>query len=123
MKLIIRPAFNRTGYHVWLLQETGNGYRVAKPLNIELSDERTDEAFLLPEPTLFLTLQELNQLKASVESEMIAGGFKVGGERLDGILEATRKHLDDMRRLVFKPADSISVDQEVLWRSGINANT
>jgi hypothetical protein len=97
MKLIIRHAFDRAGFHIWLLHETPNGYRVAKPITIELGEENMNGAFLLPEPTMFLGHYEFKALKKSVEDELINSGLKKEG----GYLDATIKHLEDMRALVF----------------------
>jgi hypothetical protein len=101
VRFILREAWNRRGYNIWLTQETGSGYRVAKPVIIEFGDAQ-DGAFMLPDPTLFLRPEEFTTLRQSLNDELIANGMMKDPVRLVGELEATKKHLEDMRSLTFK---------------------
>lgn len=101
MKLIIQPAWNRAGYNLWVLQEDGSKYRVAKPSCLEFGDTKEDDSFQLPEPTIFIRHREWQELQASFKSEAIANGLYKDPIRLQGELEATKRHLEDLQKLVF----------------------
>lgn len=101
MRLVIRQAWSRNGFDIWLLKERGpNGYWVAKPTAFEFVEK--DETFMLPEPTFSINRHEYESLTKSITDEMISNGFAKSSALLDGELKATKVHLDDMRKLVFK---------------------
>lgn len=105
MKVVIRQAWNRAGLDIWFLRETGNGYRLAKPTELEFGDETTG-ASMLPEPTFQITRMDWETLTKSISEEMIHNGWNKSSLILEGELVATKRHLSDMRALVFetKPA-------------------
>lgn len=100
LRLIVRHAINRHGYNVWLLRDDGHAMRFAQPVEFTFGDPK-DDSFLMPEPTLFLPLQDFNMIADSVRNEMIANGLQPSAALLEGELKATKYHLNDMRRLVF----------------------
>lgn len=102
MRLIMQRAWNRAGYNIWIVQEDGDQYRLVKPVTLEMSEPQS-YGFELPEPTLFLREREWADLKRSFHDEAISNGLYKDPIRLQGELEATRKHLGDMQRLVFEP--------------------
>lgn len=103
MRLIIRKAWNRLGYHVWIAEDMQHGTSIAKPVTLEFGEPFKSEAFELPEPTLYLNYRNWDSLKKSACDEMIAEGIIKDPARIQGELEATKKHLEDMKRLVFEP--------------------
>lgn len=98
MEIIIRQAWHRDGYHIWLM----NDRRIAKPLNIEFGEQQEHSAFQLPDPTLFVTRMEFQKLRQSIASEALANGFSELVNPFKDQMAAMKYHLEDMRTLVFK---------------------
>jgi hypothetical protein len=87
-----------------VLYEERNGKRfVCQPVELvfkELDDEETGCT-----PTLKLNSLFAMKLKEGFLESLSDLGFKSKNEdKLEGTLEATKKHLEDMRRLVLKEA-------------------
>ncbi len=84
-----------------LFAEEKNGKRyIAKPVQLEFTEYDIDTS---TEPTIrishFLAPDFLKALAEALDKEQIKteNDFKI-----QGLLEATKRHLEDMRRLVFK---------------------
>jgi hypothetical protein len=94
----IQRSYQRDGYDLWLVDYDvmGNGH-VAKPITIEFGEAR-GEAFILPEPTLFL---KADQLKALAEGIVESGALPEDMIRNQRELSAVKGHLEDMRTLTF----------------------
>jgi hypothetical protein len=91
----------------WIIKIVDVGYKLEKDIYIfrkcfdgkaeMLSGEKYDVGMLGIKPTLSLTNEQLQKF-----ADSIAGiGIKPQEGYLDGKLQATEKHLEDMRKLVF----------------------
>lgn len=97
----ISQSFSRAGYDIWLFhRDVSNQVRVAKPILLEFGEPKSD-AFLLPDPTLYLTQSGFDSLVNGIRKEMIGNGWLPKAEMLEGELKATKSHLDDMRKVAF----------------------
>src|SRR4051812_14322346 len=100
MKIIIRQAWNRRGYNVWLYREDGSTVYLAKPFEITFEETGHDGATLLPDPSLELTEREFNEFKTSLVTELQSNGLlDPGAAETARELKAVRYHLEDMRSL------------------------
>jgi hypothetical protein len=97
----IQKSFSRQGYDIWVFRRVNGKTAVAKPLTIELGEPQSD-VFLLPEPTLYLRNDDYESLAASLKKELVGNGWLPHAEMLEGELKATKLHLGDMQKLVFK---------------------
>jgi len=91
--------FNRK-YDIWIFDyQRGN----SKVLNFKTGEWKPHaEGYLLPDPTLTLDLEHMNALAdAMVEADVLPKAFNRNVQELGAI----DKHLQDMRRLVFKKPD------------------
>ncbi len=100
-RVIIRQAWDRDGYNIWLMRESELGKQLVEPFTLKLREPVQSDAFLLPEPSVFLRTMEFQSMRKSFEEEMIANGWSKDRAALEGELKATEKHLDDMRKLTF----------------------
>ena len=74
----------------------------AKPLKIEFSEE-PHKPGLMEEATLILSSDNAIRIHGEMRDIFEHKGLRTKDEsRLEGVLEATDKHLQDMRTLVFK---------------------
>jgi hypothetical protein len=102
--LRIREAENQAAYRIWIMDEQDSGVFVAKPvvLEFERCSEAGEQAWRLPDPTLTLGYASFLQLKESLRLDIVARGLELPGVANKAKLEATERHLEDMRRLVFE---------------------
>ncbi len=96
----------------WQVKIVDKGYTLLKDIFIFFVDRQgrvhlmqgedkiiiLDEGVAAPEPTLKLTNEALQAFATALNEQ----GINPKKEFLDGKLEATEKHLEDMRSLVFK---------------------
>lgn len=91
----------------WKIKIIDVGYKLEKDIyifrkrfdgRIETIDGEVGEVGLVRKPTLSLTNEQLQELADAIASQ----GIKPQGGFIDGKLQATEKHLEDMRTLVFK---------------------
>jgi hypothetical protein len=68
------------------------------------NDRISVEAYsLFPKPLLRLKGKSANELLKAIANAVDKKGIKTdSNSKIEGLLEATRTHLDDMRKLVFK---------------------
>ena len=100
MRIIIREAWDRNGYNLWLMKDG----RIAKPFAMEFGEQRDENsAWMLPDPSLFIRREEFIQLRQSIASEALANGFTELVNPFRDQLSAVKYHLEDMRKLVFEP--------------------
>lgn len=84
-----------------LYRRLPNGTRqVVKPINLEIitleNSESSEATFTLPE-------YEGRELLKDLAEELDKNGIKTSKDaKMEGTLEATRYHLEDMRKLIFK---------------------
>ena len=100
IKVFIRPELYGDGVEIVFIRERDGKRYVAKCVNLEFVEIEEGKAI---EPTLrlnrFLAPKFLKALVEALDKE----GVKTENDyKLQGILEATQKHLEDMRRLVFE---------------------
>ena len=100
IKVYIRREFYGRGIEIaFFIEREGKRY-IAKPIELEFIEY---DGAAKAEPTLvldrFLAPKFLKALAEALDKE----GVKTENDyKLQGILEATKKHLEDMRRLVFR---------------------
>jgi hypothetical protein len=89
--------------HIRFIRKDSDGkLYFAKPLKLEFSEKPHKEG-AQPTSTLILTQNESVKIFGELRKVFEFQGLRTKDEsRLEGILEATNKHLDDMRKLVFK---------------------
>jgi len=99
VKVYIRRELYGRGIEIVFFIERENKRYVAKPMELEFEEHEEGTKI---EPTLridhFLAPKFLKALAEALDKE----GVKTENDyKLQGILEATKKYLEDMRRLVF----------------------
>lgn len=99
IKLRIQQHFDRRAFGIWLMRYQGGKTLVAKPTAFEFVEY--DSAFLLPDATLTFSPEEFHELRRAAIDESVGAGLEPTAIKLAGKLEATERHLEDMRRLVF----------------------
>lgn len=88
---------------IWIFERTQDRVAVAKPVTLEFVDQGDGGAFRLPDPTLTIPYSKEAEFFQNLADELRNQGVKPKDQhRLEGTIEATREHLNDMRRLVFK---------------------
>ena len=103
IKFIIREAWNRRGFNIWIINEIENHrYFFAEPFEIKFSDKPQDGASILPEPTFFLKDCDFQTIRTSVINELTQSGIEPLAIAKEAELKATKYHLEDFRRLVFE---------------------
>ena len=94
--------WDRDAYGLWFIrQDPGGRYSVAKPVNMEF-ESKTEGAWLLPDPTIQLRPEEAVGFFQGIKEGMIEAGLAHSDEKIAGELEATKKHLEDMRLQMHK---------------------
>ena len=101
-KYIIKVRHNpmTEGLGIYFGMEDSQGFKVAKPVKLEY--EKIDEGALDVKPTLiipsYLGSDFLKTLLSAIENQ----GIKPEStSKTEGLLEATKYHLEDMRNIVF----------------------
>lgn len=101
MKILIRREMHLGGYAIWLYDERRDQIFFAKPTEIVFEDTGHTGAALLPDPTFVLRTDQLQTLQQSIISELERAGLRSPDLASQAKLDATERHLEDMRRLVF----------------------
>jgi hypothetical protein len=91
----------RMGYYIYLTKRTKEG-RVFISNNGEMIHTLTGEQIDKNEEEISFAFLEPDQLKALAEGISAAGVKTQSDFKNEGLLQATNKHLEDMRSLVFK---------------------
>lgn len=110
MRLIIRQAWDRDAYQIWLMKDK----RIAKPFEIEFGEPQESDAFELPPPSIWIRREDFTALRQSIASEALANGFTELVNPFKDQMTAIKYHLEDMRRLVFEPPNERIVINEAL---------
>lgn len=105
VKAIIRTAWNRDGINLWFFRDDGQRLYVAKPFEIAFEEKPRDNAWELPEPTVFIRSNEFKELRESLVEELASAGVidRTAAETARE-LKATKYHLEDMRTLTLRGA-------------------
>lgn len=102
MKIIFREDFSRGGYSLWIIERRNDSNYCAKPIEL-MFEEKGNGAWQLPEPTLRFDDESMsNQFLQGLSNALTEIGFRPNTDRQAGELEGTKKHLEDMRKLVFE---------------------
>ena len=100
VEVIVREQFHNHSTGLWFLTEKDGRKYLAKPIAFEF--EEVSEAFMLPDPTMEFSNQgDVRNFLQGLSDGLNNNGFKSDNERVHGELDATKVHLDDMRKLVF----------------------
>ena len=102
MKATIRRSQYMNGIALYLYEETARGNRHVKKISLELSDEILEGAYRLPDPTLEIPMHDAISLIESLKQSLIMEGLMPNPSFKEGELKATKAHLADMQKLVFK---------------------
>lgn len=89
--------------NVWLVKQMGHERVVVNPVDLAMTRELGVNE-MPPEPTLAFHGNEAHQFLQELTNALVESGFKPDElKALSGELDAVQNHLEDMRRLVFKP--------------------
>lgn len=103
LQVAIRRQAFRPGYGVWVFEERNDGLYIGKPVDITL--ERAGpagDAFHLPDnPTLYLRERDMINLRRMVHEQLEGIGVESQAVAKAAELQATKAHLEDMRKLYF----------------------
>jgi hypothetical protein len=99
VKIHVSASPTTAAINVYLYDERNGRTFVAEP--VELKFRAVEETELGCLPTLQVSYLFWTQVKSAI-ADMFSP--KEDDSKLEGVLQATRAHLDDMRKLVFKEA-------------------
>jgi len=97
----IERSWAKLGFNMWIMERKEGKTFLVKPIHMEV--EEKDDAFMLPEPSLFLNHDQAIDFFRGMASELRRHGYEV--IEPDGIaqeLKATKFHLEDMRKLALE---------------------
>jgi len=102
--IIIRQDEVSPFLHMWFIKQNQDGSRVTvNPLDMTMTTDLT-VGERLPEPTLkFDGYTEIHQFLSGLAGAIIQAGYRPDELKAkEGEMEATKAHLEDMRRIVFE---------------------
>jgi len=103
MRVFINSNEWSDSYEVYIIEENYEGKRfIAKPMNLEFKEHKEGDR---EEPSIKISRvfgKETNFLQALSDALSKAGYSPIFVEENKGELKATKTHLEDMRKLVFK---------------------
>ena len=105
MKICFRRSWHKASIDVFVYNEDGGTLNWAQPINVvfEKGESSYTSACRLPDtPTFEIRPDDWLVLKKSIGEELELLEGRPNKSQLDGKLEATEFHLEDMRKLVFK---------------------
>jgi len=98
MKVQIQYGIN--GIEIYIFEDSHGRRYVAKPVVLEFEEIKPSERV---HPTLCIDPFRATEFLKSLAEALDKQGVKTENDyKIQGILEATKYHLEDMRRLVFK---------------------
>ncbi len=101
MKVKLNWSEEFYGMSLWIIEDMPNQRLVAKP--VELVFEPL-EIGLLPDPTLKFSSSKGTEFLSSLADALAASGIIANSLKTnEQQIEAIKYHLEDMRRLIFKP--------------------
>ena len=99
-KIYIDNSPHYASLGIWIQYEEGRKIFMVKPVKMEL--EEVTEMGALPEPTILIPRYAREDFLQAFAAALNEKNIKTPDEhKLQGILQATQYHLEDMRRLVF----------------------
>lgn len=99
-KIVVQEEFWDDSLGIAIFLEKDGKKHVAKPIEIEFKEIKENE--LVKEPTIRLRNPLGKEFLQAVVNSARKQGIKPDENKLEGELTATKKHLEDMRILVFK---------------------
>jgi hypothetical protein len=96
----IDRLWHKDCFGIWIFDRRGSETFVAKETRIDF--EPAPISYTLPEPTLSIDNLYAQSLFQAMTNELIRHGLRADNDKTAGLLESQTKHLEDMRRLVFK---------------------
>ena len=101
--VILRYDEDFLGVRVWLLKHNADGSEiVVNPIDLSLTTN-LEPGVMLPPPTFTFQGSEATQFLQGITEGLVAAGFRPDELKVsDQVLEATKYHLEDMRRLVME---------------------
>lgn len=98
MKVIIRFEPDFDGAYIYLYEEYDGKKYLAKPINLEFSEIK--EAVIMG-PTIKIPYYDAKEFMESMAEQLDKDGIKTDKDaKIEGTLEATRFHLEDLRKLL-----------------------
>jgi len=104
---MIKVRFGYQGYDdsLWILigdvDNTGHLVAVAQPMKLEFKEVKKEDK--IEEPTLRLSCSIKDEFLKAMAEALDKEGIKTENDfKIQGLLEATKYHLEDMRKIVFK---------------------
>jgi len=96
---ICRNPFTE-GLGIYFGYEDSQGFKVAKPVKLEY--EKVDDSAMETKPTLLIPHGLASKfLKAALKAIEREGIKSKSTATMEGLLEATKYHLEDMRKIIF----------------------
>lgn len=100
MNVHIKNLFHKDAVGIWLFEQRGNEKFVAAPAKLVYLPVL--KRLETPEPTFEIPYYQQQELFQSLINALIEQGLRPDNDKVAGLLEAQTKHLEDMRKLVFK---------------------
>lgn len=105
LRVRIQDLFHKAAMGIWLIEDRNNRTYIAEPMPFTMKDHG-DGAIPLPEPTITLSYQFTRDFFQGLCNELARLGYAPDTSRLAGELDATKKHLEDMRKMAMKWVDA-----------------
>lgn len=108
MKIRFYREMHRAGWAFWVMEQRGNAYIPLKITIEKLPEESSDHAFKIPEDAIkYLNEYEARSLFTALTEALEDAGMLQATTAGKKELDATKFHLEDMRKLVFKNENNI----------------
>ena len=117
MEIIIRPQINTILNEIFILRDKDSSRINISFINFDLNGnaiakdvQREEELSAKFKPAMILPEKETRELLAAFAEAAKQRGAVKSDSYLTGKVEATEKHLEDMRRLVFENKEEIIIE-------------
>lgn len=112
LRCIIRQSWEQAAYGIWLYRESiRDGQEVIEflePMAFKTGKPQAKEdAWKLPQSTLRLMPRDLESLRDSIQTQLLAAGLVKNPPVSEAQLKAVQAHLADMQKLTFKLTDAV----------------
>ena len=107
--VIIRYDEDFAGLSIWFIKKEGGSLTVVSPIDMT-STTTVGPGFEMPEPTIKMGDVGARQILQGLVQALVDAGYRPDELKAqDKELDATKFHLEDMRRLVFEPLSPLEV--------------
>jgi hypothetical protein len=96
LRVRVNDLFHKRSTGIWLVEDRNGKTYIGEPLLLNMK-YCGDGACLLPEPTLELSYEHTRDFFQGLTNELSRLGYAPDTSRIAGELDATKKHLEDMR--------------------------